>query len=520
MKLLIVDDEQIALEGLKHIINWEAYGIDKLFMTYNIIHAKEIIIQENIDVLLCDIEMPLGSGIELLEWIRAKAIKIMPILLTCHSEFKYAQRALQLGCIDYLLKPVEEEELGRVMMHTVRKIKEEQGAAIKPGLRKENFWKEVWEEYVEEEENFVRKAQCFYIPEGRKAKYAAVLVGIKYIPEEIEKWRRELFHFTLKNIASEIFLGNDELPFIMLENGTYLIVISDREKTGTDDIMECCQCFLEYCIRTYGCSLVCYSKGFDKGWRLPHTIEELMKYNKRNLISNKVLFIDGKEKEKEFIQREPKEKLWKTLFLEKEYDCLYREIERELFRMAEASNTDNVLLAQFTRKTWELFNDACQPAGARLGDLMTPEDEIRYQKQAISVDYALDFYRNLFINLQKAEELNQVKNVVDRLKDYISKNIDQDITREQLAELMNLNPDYLTRLFKKETGQSLKDYILKKKMGMARELLSMTDMSVSEISMRVGFCNFSHFTTTFKKYTGIPPLIYRNEKQKEQGDGV
>ena len=38
--------------------------------------------------------------------------------------------------------------------------------------------------------------------------------------------------------------------------------------------------------------------------------------------------------------------------------------------------------------------------------------------------------------------------------------------------------------------------------------------------MRVGFCNFSHFTTTFKKYTGIPPLIYRNEKQKEQGDGV
>ena len=243
MKLLIVDDEQIALEGLKHIINWEAYGIDKLFMTYNIIHAKEIIIQENIDVLLCDIEMPLGSGIELLEWIRAKAIKIMPILLTCHSEFKYAQRALQLGCIDYLLKPVEEEELGRVMMHTVRKIKEEQGAAIKPGLRKENFWKEVWEEYVEEEENFVRKAQCFYIPEGRKAKYAAVLVGIKYIPEEIEKWRRELFHFTLKNIASEIFLGNDELPFIMLENGTYLIVISDREKTGTDDIMECCQCF-------------------------------------------------------------------------------------------------------------------------------------------------------------------------------------------------------------------------------------------------------------------------------------
>ncbi len=66
----------------------------------------------------------------------------------------------------------------------------------------------------------------------------------------------------------------------------------------------------------------------------------------------------------------------------------------------------------------------------------------------------MDFYRNLFINLQKAEELNQLKNVVDRLKDYISKSIDQDITREQLAEVMNLNPDYLTRLLK-ETGQSL-----------------------------------------------------------------
>ncbi|WP_455615192.1 response regulator transcription factor [Eisenbergiella sp.] len=516
MKLLIVDDEQIALEALRNIIDWETCGIDRIFMTYNIIHAKEIIQQENIDILLCDIEMPLGSGIELLEWIRYKAINIKPILLTCHSEFKYAKRALQLGCIDYLLKPVEEDELGRVIINTIRKINEEQELKISSGRRKEIFWKEVLEEHIEDEEIFIKKAQCFYITEGSKARYAAVLVGMKYIPEEIELWHRELFHFALKNIASEIFLGNSELPFIKLENDTYLIIISDQEKKTENDIVKCSQCFLDYCIRTYNCSLVCYCKGFDEGWKLLTIIENLIKYNDRNLIFNKVIFIDGHEKEREYIRRQQKEKLWEMLFVEKEYDSLYKEIEKELYRMSEATNTDEILLAQFTRKTWELFSKACQASGIQLGDFMTAGDEIRYQRQAASVDYALDFYRNLFQNLKKTEEIHQLENVVDRIKEYIYQNIDREISREQLAELMNLNPDYLTRLFRRETGQSLKDYILKEKMGIARELLAKTDMSVSEISMRVGFFNFSHFTTTFKKYSGIPPLVYRSEMQKEQ----
>lgn len=105
---------------------------------------------------------------------------------------------------------------------------------------------------------------------------------------------------------------------------------------------------------------------------------------------------------------------------------------------------------------------------------------------------------------------------VRRAMDYIRRNIDRDLSRADIAEAIYLNPEYLSRLFKRETGSSLNDYILTEKMRVAQALLGDTNIPVSIIATKVGYSNFSYFSQVFKKYTGLSPLEYRTAKRRSK----
>ena len=105
---------------------------------------------------------------------------------------------------------------------------------------------------------------------------------------------------------------------------------------------------------------------------------------------------------------------------------------------------------------------------------------------------------------------------VHRAMDYIRRNIDKDLSRADIAEAIYLNPEYLSRLFKRETGSSLNDYIVTEKMRAAQSLLGDTNIPVSIIASKVGYSNFSYFSQVFKKYTGLSPVEYRTAKRRSK----
>ena len=103
------------------------------------------------------------------------------------------------------------------------------------------------------------------------------------------------------------------------------------------------------------------------------------------------------------------------------------------------------------------------------------------------------------------------------IQQYIRDNISRRITREELSDLVHLSPEYLSRLFHTETGRTLQDFIISEKLEYAKELLEKTRFSVSVISSKIGYDNFSHFSRSFKSYTGLSPQDYRksiNEPDK------
>jgi two-component system response regulator YesN len=121
-KLIIVDDDKYFISSLLKLIDWETVGISSIFTAANIMNAKQIIAQKKVNVLLCDIEMTNENGFDLVDWLSNNYPYCKVILLTGYADFKYANKAIKYGCIDYILKPVKPAELEKAIDKALNKI--------------------------------------------------------------------------------------------------------------------------------------------------------------------------------------------------------------------------------------------------------------------------------------------------------------------------------------------------------------------------------------------------------------
>lgn len=110
---------------------------------------------------------------------------------------------------------------------------------------------------------------------------------------------------------------------------------------------------------------------------------------------------------------------------------------------------------------------------------------------------------------EETRDIGRVQETVNRIKEYIHYNLDKDIKREDIASSVFMNPSYVSRIFKKAEGISLKDYIVQEKMAFARTLLQSSSLPVSLVALKVGYGNFSHFSQVYKKIYGVSPTEER-----------
>lgn len=142
MKIMIVDDEKLSADALAVGLDWKDAGFEEVCVCYDAMQAWTILKEGGVDLLLCDIEMPLMGGLDLQKKIVDAQLSTRTILLTCHADFSYARQALRLGVTDYLLKPVGETELRDVVNRTIEEIKPvkrgkklEASSALPPALQ-------------------------------------------------------------------------------------------------------------------------------------------------------------------------------------------------------------------------------------------------------------------------------------------------------------------------------------------------------------------------------------------------
>ena len=145
MKVLIVDDDINTVDAIRRSLDWEKLEIGEVCYAYEIAGAKKILTEESIDIVVCDIEMPMGSGLDLIQWTREHHISSEFLFLTCHESFEFAVYAMRYEAAAHLTKPFVPEKLEQELYKLISKI------GRKQELLEAEKYRELWtdsEEYI------------------------------------------------------------------------------------------------------------------------------------------------------------------------------------------------------------------------------------------------------------------------------------------------------------------------------------------------------------------------------------
>lgn len=205
ISILIVDDDKLLVEKLEETVNWSGIGIDMVFTANNIRQAQKLLEEYPIEMLLCDIDMPQGNGLELLEWIRYKKLDIECTFLSSYANFAYAQMALKLSSREYLLKPISNVDLETALRRVVGIVQEKhqkQKKQEKKGENEKQFWEDLLVQCLQEE---------YWIERAKKSGYCTpdetfrlILLRVLEIPDK-EHYKKEisLYNFVITNVLTE-----------------------------------------------------------------------------------------------------------------------------------------------------------------------------------------------------------------------------------------------------------------------------------------------------------------------------
>ena len=126
INVLIVDDQINVVSGVMFGVHWDRLGISQIYKAYNAYEAKQVLLEKPVDIMLCDIEMPVENGLSLLAWCRKQEMDVETIFLTAHADFLYAKEAVALGSFDYILQPARYEEIEDAVRRATEKIRMKQ----------------------------------------------------------------------------------------------------------------------------------------------------------------------------------------------------------------------------------------------------------------------------------------------------------------------------------------------------------------------------------------------------------
>ncbi|MCD1260334.1 response regulator [Paenibacillus athensensis] len=530
-KVLVVDDEIYAVKGLVSGMDWQSLGVDEVHEAYHSRMAQEVLQQHNIDMMICDIEMPEGNGLELMQWVNENAPHVETVVLTCHAEFSYAQKALQLGGSDYLLKPVIFPELAQVLERMKTTIEQKRHAVEadrnyqkyaklwnnhKP-LLIERFWQDLLSQRILPNRQAIETALVTYELKP------ALLQRIGLIHVSIEQWEKELndrdeeiMVFALRNAAAEMVLAADEGCVLTDDAGNLIVVVYMGERAlSSEELQRRCESFIRACNRYFYCRLSCYIGEPVAVTDIMKAYHELLNAEYRNVArTNEAIRLN------ELRQRERSDGPEVSAFMDWA-DTLERgeraEMEAlilaELHRLRGKAPTVETLTS-FYHAFLQVVYYVLHRRGLSVQLLYEDQGAADVSAATRSLGHFEMWIKRMVATVSETLALNHPSNsIVANLKTFIAAHLDQELTREDLAAHVHLNPAYLSRLFRKETGIVLSDYILQERMKKAADLLVSTNKTISEVADSLGYGNFSYFARLFRKVHGIAPHDYRKAKK-------
>ena len=523
LKVLLVDDEVFIAQGLEVLINWQEEGYEIAAVCQNGKEALEYLRKNHVDLVIADVMMPVMTGLELLETVKREKISDASfVILSGYGEFAFAQQALRYGCMDYLLKPIERDDLLAILRRS--------SSASRDARMGQRY----------EQEYLTRRliALLYGMGTAEDLEYVRshmrLTPGVRYI--EIE-------------LAAEAGEDGDETDMALLRSQIYTNCRQLLQEDAGHCVLELSHARRSYAMGFVYCGYMAEERGvtealfiqqlhrqlgvsvqrelrFIVGRRVADIADIAQSYESVGTMRNLMAFRSQKpvywyEHE---LQEPPEE--GRTVLLRRELDALIEAIERGEHRLIEERVQDlfaqmqsrgmkrrginvnfNYLLFKLVHLASSLDSEADQEEILHLISASSVEQGFLRGSSRHLARFACE-YADYLGQLQHSEPSGILRDIEREIRE----NYAENLTLQDLGRKYYINSSYLGQVFRKAYGQSFKNYLALHRVNEAAKLLLHTDKKVGDIAEEVGYHDVNYFIAKFIEIKGCTPSRFRKSR--------
>lgn len=529
--VLIVDDEPMIRKRLRHMIQWEEFGMGILGEAADGEEALLMARTLKPDIIFTDIRMPVIDGLSLIRNLSSEGISPRIVILSGYSDFKFAHEAMQYGIRYYLLKPVNKLQLISVLGSLQKEIRagQELNSRIREGEQalKERFASEL--------------IHC-------RSSYDSLLRQAEALGMRLDEIRMEILAIRIDRYEDLIDREEDEILLkrsairdavlkkagpegILVEEGSdlmILLLLANHDSRKPSDLRSLAEEIRKQVEKTTGLTVSigfgdpavgamgvsdCYKEAIEAlegkfllgGNRSIHIREIYREKNQQDEQGWEAFFGWDRGVLIEAVERNDREEIGRQI------DSLFEIILSEQVKpvLVKGMITENIM--GIIRAIRKLEGDVGRvlenndPIGSKLGRYRTLDD----WKTALA-EFCMEA-GDYCARLRKSRPRKLTESVLE----YIERHYPEDITLKSIAGIVYINPVYLGQVFKNDVGKSFNEHLTEIRINHAGRLLLETQTPISEIAVRVGYQTQGNFNKAFKRLKGCSPADYRGRSPKK-----
>lgn len=531
IKLLIVDDEQVIRCGIASSVDWGKLDIEIVGEASNGRDgfSKALIMKP--DIILSDVKMPVMDGIQMAKQIKEKLPRTRIVMLSGYRDFQFTREAFKAGAVDYLLKPVSIGELTELMVRICsemrsgwdkeKKVQDSERLLhrARPVLRWEFFARYLSGEMSELQ--FRQEGQTsmqFHLG----GPYYQVLVmdydDFYFMNDGKEASR--LLLYALSNIAEEVLKALGENTICYMNESSLVVLLSIGKQIRLTQVVEYASqiqfYIVQYFKKTVTVGVGACVEGVNEirqsfaqarraaDGRVIYGKNRVITYEQMEAADSHGLLV--LEQGEEHVLRE-QIRLLKPMEVQ---ECLNRIFEDYFATYKEKKAAQQFCILLVSIALQEMKRMKVDPDQVFSGTRELLLELERYETLAEMRMWVKNVYSRI-VSALSSRQSSQFKGIVKRSMEYAMEHYAEKLKVADLAEIVYVTPNYLSKVFKEETGENFTEWLNKYRVEKAKErMMEDPEGKAYQIAREVGFQDYKYFTYIFKKYTGYSPANYKH----------
>ncbi|MDO4273753.1 MAG: response regulator [Eubacteriales bacterium] len=531
MKVIIADDEPKICNLISKLVDWEDLDMEITAIANDGLEALTAICQFKPDIVITDIRMPGYDGLELIRRGQECSPDTEFIIISGYRQFEYAKNAIHYGVKNYLLKPIQKNELTETLT-------------------------KIHNSYIQKHSAITNEEKYQLLVENSRNQKR-----MEFLQDAFIKNTPVLSSLPLKEICSTYSFS--------FENGCFQTIIIKAD--GLDRSMHAETDYIYNKIQDFATarlSTLCYDSACIQEESFYYILVNYTEENQKQVRAAMKRFLNDLLCQKEVlqhmnvtlgmgcVQKSPKDLSLSTktarlaieqrlvlgtnILLDESHitggtpdSSMVKEFNRRfsasIDRLNESEMHDSfTYLKKHLSQTPEISGHSILQLSKEIihlymvtmqqNNFLLPDKEVFLDNFYKALDNQSSWQNVLSLlskNILDSYQLSctarkqEANKPIREAKNYIKQNIKESISLEQISSMAGFNPSYFSSLFKKETGITFSEYVIQVRMENAKELLKETDWNISVICEEVGYNDLKNFNKNFKKYTGLRPNEFR-----------